>query len=205
MSVSLPVKWGSWVGWSFKDRDLLLTRGSPGARSKRLVLITQLVLLGSHCTLQAHASLSHGVRDPECSLEPCHTAFPSFYASKCPHILLHATSGVQALRAPCSRYLGALTYSNPFFYFSPLFSALALWQGRQNVILIYPTKCLPLHLPPSQLILIWGVWQHSYFTDEKTKAWAFPGVPVVKNCLVTQGICVWPLIGELRSHMPWGN
>lgn len=137
MSVSLPVKWGSWVGWSFKDGALLLTRRPPGARSKMLVLITHLVL-GSHCTLQVHTLLSHVVRDPECSLEPCHTAFPSFYALKCPHILLHATSGVQALRAPCSRYLGALTYKNPFSYFSLLFSALALWQGRQNVILIYP-------------------------------------------------------------------
>lgn len=151
MSVSLPVKWGSWVGWSFKDGALLLTRWSPEAQST--MLVTPLAL-SSHCTLQAHTLLSHGVRDSECSLEPCHTAFPYFCASKCPHILLHGTSGMQALRAPCSRYLGALTYSNPFSYFSPLFSALALWQGRQNVILIYPTKYLPLHLPPSQLILM---------------------------------------------------
>ena len=32
-------------------------------------------------------------------------------------------------------------------------------QERQNALLKYPTKCLPLHLPPSQLILILGVWQ----------------------------------------------
>ena len=33
----------------------------------------------------------------------------------------------------------------------------------------------------------------------------FPGGPVVKNPLPMQGTRVRSLVGELRSHMPWGN
>ena len=35
--------------------------------------------------------------------------------------------------------------------------------------------------------------------------WDFPGGPVVKNLLAIQGTPVQSLVGELRSHMPWGN
>ena len=31
----------------------------------------------------------------------------------------------------------------------------------------------------------------------------FPDGPVVKTVLLMQGVRVWPLVWELRSHMPW--
>ena len=34
--------------------------------------------------------------------------------------------------------------------------------------------------------------------------WDFPGSPVVKTAIPLQGIRVWSLVGELRSHMPRG-
>ena len=37
------------------------------------------------------------------------------------------------------------------------------------------------------------------------RCWDFPGSPVFKIGLPMYSLCVWSLVGELRSNMPWGQ
>ena len=49
----------------------------------------------------------------------------------------------------------------------------------------------------------WATSTHS-FTIKWHMKWNFPGGPMVKTVPPLQGAWVWPLVGELRSHMLHG-
>lgn len=193
-----------WVGWFLKPCPVYFSVPIVAAswgRERRRFAADQVATWGteqnitsSHttgpwlslCTAGPRLALSHGVRDPKCSLEPepPHThpyiSFLLYMPLRPPHFTVcsqwGASPGGPVLQifecsyifksfflfltiAPCPHSAIGLNLVNYSPWWCYQLTVAHKGQERQNALLKYPTKCLPLHLPPSQLILIPGVWQ----------------------------------------------